>query len=108
MIVTAAGILLKPYQLFPSPPPLPTDLSKIPTKDCISTLAWAHSVATLTKFCKHVWCADTSNLLLHPEVHLSNHLMKEILDKFSLLESLKVILALYEISGIKNALFSTS
>lgn len=69
----------------------PTDLSQILTKDHISTSTQAHSVATLTKFHKDVWCTDKSNLLLHPEVYLSDHLMKEILDKFSLLKSLKAV-----------------
>ena len=73
------------------PPPPPTDLSQIPTKDRISTVARAHGVATLTKFRKDVWRADTSNFLLHPEAYLSDRLMKEILDKFSLLQSLEAV-----------------
>ena len=71
----------------PKAPPPPTDLLKTPTKDRISMVACAHGIATLTKFRKEVWHADTSNFFLHPEAYLLDRLMKEILDKFSLLIS---------------------
>jgi len=60
---------------------------QIPVKDRISTAARAHGIVALTKFRKEVWRADTSNCLLHPDAYLSDRLMKEILDKFSLLKS---------------------
>jgi hypothetical protein len=94
-----SGCIPEKIPTISKPPPPPTDLSQIPTKDRISTVARAHGIATLTKFRKDVWRADTSNLLLHPEVYLSDRLMKEILDKFSLLKSLeavKIMLAPYE------------
>ena len=52
----------------------------------------AIGVAILTKFHKDVWHTDTSNFLLHPKAYVSDCLMKEILDKFLLLQSLKVVM----------------
>jgi hypothetical protein len=79
------------WVLRPTPPS--TDLSQIPVKDRISTAAGAHGIVALTKFHKEVWRADTYNCLLHPDAYLSDCLMKEILDKFSLLNLKSVDLA---------------
>ncbi|KAF8237225.1 hypothetical protein L208DRAFT_1375759 [Tricholoma matsutake] len=53
--------------------------------------AQEHGIATLIKFCKAVWCADVSNSLLHPDAYLSDGLIKEILDKFSILKSVEAV-----------------
>ena len=94
----------------PRAPPPPTDLSKIPAKNRISTIAREHGVAALIKFRKDIWRADNSNSLLHPDAYLSDRLMKEILDKFSILKSVEAvvnILAPYKrLRNQEHALFA--
>src|SRR6202051_751240 len=73
------------------PRPPPTVLSTIPHSDRISTQARAHGEITLAKFRKDVWRADTLNCMLPPEVFLPDRLIKEILDRFSQLTTVKAI-----------------
>jgi hypothetical protein len=49
-----------------------------------------HGIVILTKFCKDVWRADIRNSLFHPEAYLSDRLIKEILDKFSITADLQL------------------
>jgi len=59
--------------------------------DRISLRACSHGEHILANFRKEVWRADTSNCLFPPEAYLSDRLIKEILDRFLQLISLKAV-----------------
>lgn len=71
--------------------PAATILSTIAHNDRISTQARSHSEKVLIKFRKKVWRAHLSNCMFPPEVYLSDHLIKEILDRFLQLNSIKAV-----------------
>ena len=89
---TAVDVSWRFYLQFPEClPPAATILSTIPHNDRISTQARSHGEKTLIKFHKEVWWADLSNYMFPPEVYLPDHLIKEILNRFSQLNSLETV-----------------
>jgi hypothetical protein len=68
-------------------PPLPTILSTIPPTDRISAVARAHGEVVLASFRKDVWRADKANYIFGPEIYIPDKLIKEILDRWSQLDS---------------------
>jgi hypothetical protein len=69
------------------PPPPPTILSIIPPADRISAVARAHGEVVLAGFRKDVWRADKANYIFGPEIYMPDKLIKEVLDRWSQLDS---------------------
>jgi hypothetical protein len=66
----------------------PTILSTIPPIDRISSVARAYGETALKQFRKDVWRADSHNCILGPEIYMPDNLIKEVLDRWSQLDSL--------------------
>jgi hypothetical protein len=90
-ICNCSGCVPETIPPIPKPPPPPTVLSTIPHSDRISAQARTHSKMALAKFCKQVWREDGQNFILPPEVYMPNHVIKEILDRFSQMTSLAMV-----------------
>jgi hypothetical protein len=69
----------------------PTILSTIPPIDRISTVAGAYGETVLIQFRKNVWRADSVNCILGPEIYVPDNLIKEVLDRWSQLDSLSAL-----------------